>query len=327
MQNDNHEIENRSHDHDHMHEHVHEHQHGHSHHHGHAHHRSMNQKSLRIALGITSFILIVEVIGGWLTNSLALLSDAGHMFSDAGSLALSLVAFRLATRPPSPDKTYGLYRFEILAALFNGATLFLITGIIIWEAWKRLFAPPEVAGGMMMVIAAIGLVANLLSATVMHRMGDVKENVNLRGAYLHVLSDALGSVGAILAGLAIMLFQWYWADPIISIVVAVLIFRSAWGLVYETVHILLEGTPSSIEMEQVVQLLLAIPGVHNVHDLHCWTITSGMDSLSCHLLVDDDVDEQVVLQEAIHRIEEHCKIQHTTIQVEKSHLQHAETEF
>jgi len=313
------------HHHGHSHDHDHDHGHGHHHHHhGHDHAREGNKKGLTIALIITTGIMFLEFFGGLFTNSLALLSDSGHMLSDASSLGLSLFAIWFAARPPSPNKTYGFYRFEILAALFNGVTLFIIAGFIMWEAYGRFFQPPSVASGSMMAIASVGLLANMLSAWALLRKGDVKGNVNMRSAYLHVIGDALGSVGAIVAGLVMYVFGWYIADPIISVLVALLILRGAWGVIQHTVHILMEGTPITIDQEEVMEALQNIDGVLDVHDLHIWTITSGLDSLSCHLLIEDDRDSQDILQQAIHRIEEKFKITHTTIQVEKSHLQHAE---
>lgn len=306
------------------HHHGHLHHHGHGHHHGHAHeHAASNRKGLTIALIITGGIMILEFVGGLLTNSLALLSDSAHMLSDTAAIALSLAAFWFAARPPSANKSYGYYRFEILAALFNGLTLFVMAGFIVFEAYERLIDPPEVAGGTMMVIALVGLAANLISAWSLMRKSDIKGNINVRSAYLHILGDALGSVGAILAGLLMLLFDWYIADPIISVIVALLILRSAWQVVNHTIHILMEGTPAAIDAREVEETLLAIRGVKDLHDLHIWTITSGLDSLSCHLIIEDDQDCQVVLQEAIRRIEERFRIQHTTIQIEKSQLQHA----
>ena len=310
-----------------MHHHHHHHSHDHhGHHHHHVHHhdhgREGNKKGLTIALLITAGIMLLEFFGGLITNSLALLSDSGHMLNDASSLALSLVAIWFATKPASPNKTYGFYRFEILAALFNGVTLFIIAGFIVWEAIQRFYNPPTVASGSMMLIASIGLFANLLSAWALMRKGDVKNNVNLRSAYLHVIGDALGSVGAIVAGLVMWIFGWYVADPIISVLVALLILKGAWGVVKHTVHILMEGTPITIDLNEVKKVLESIDGVINVHDLHIWTITSGLDSLSCHILIEDHQDSQKVLQEAIHFIEEHFKIQHTTIQIETSQIHH-----
>lgn len=301
----------------------------HHHHHEHGHHhfdlnREGDKKGLTIALLITSCIMLLEFVGGLITNSLALLSDSGHMLSDASSLLLSLVAIWFASKPASPNKTYGFYRFEILAALFNGVTLFIIAGFIIWEAVKRFYNPPTVASGSMMLIALVGLLANLLSAWVLMRKGDVKNNVNLRSAYLHVLGDALGSIGAIIAGVVMWLFEWYIADPLISILVALLILRGAWGVIKHTVHILMEGTPITIDIVEVKRALESIDGVINVHDLHIWTITSGLDSLSCHILIEDDQDSQQILQKAIHIIEEKFKILHTTIQIETSQIYHRE---
>lgn len=297
------------------------HDHDHGHHHSHA--REGNKKGLAIAFVITAGIMLLEFFGGLLTNSLALLADSGHMLSDAGSLALSLVAIWFAARAASPKKTYGYYRFEILAALFNGVTLFVIAGMIVYHAYGRFFEPQTVASGSMIIIAFIGLAANLLSAWFLISKGDVKDNVNLRSAYLHVLGDALGSVGAIIAGIVMYFFDWYVADPIISVVVALLILKGAWGIIKQTIHILMEGTPITIDQQEVKQTLEAIEGVINVHDLHVWTITSGLDSLTCHLLIEDNEDEQRILQQAIQQIEKQFKIMHTTIQIEKSDLQHA----
>lgn len=308
----------------------HHHNHGHDHHgHSHSHNhfeeaREGNKKGLIIALLITTGIMILEFFGGLITNSLALLSDSGHMLSDASSLFLSLVAIWFASRPASPNKTYGFYRFEILAALFNGVTLFIIAGFIVWEAYGRFFEPPTVASGTMMIIASIGLFANLISAWSLMRKGDVKNNVNLRSAYLHVLGDALGSVGAIVAGILMLLFDWYVADPIISVLVALLILKSAWGVIKHSVHILMEGTPLTINQDEVKAVLEEIDGVIDVHDLHIWTITSGLDSLSCHILIEDNKSSHEVLQEAINKIKDRFKIEHATIQIENSQIAHNE---
>ncbi|MEK5399424.1 cation diffusion facilitator family transporter [Paenibacillus sp. FSL K6-2859] len=316
------DVQHSDHDHsDHNHSHA-----GHDHSHGpHGHHHfdpSGNKKGLMIALIITVGIMFLEFFGGLVTNSLALLSDSGHMLNDASSLALSLVAVWFATKPASPNKTYGFHRFEILAALLNGVTLFVVAGFIIVEAYGRFFEPPTVASGSMMLIASIGLLANVASAWSLMRKGDVKNNINLRSAYLHVLGDALGSVGAIVAGLVMMIFGWYIADPIISVLVALLILRGAWGIIKHTVHVLMEGTPITVNPAEVKAVLENIEGVINVHDLHIWTITSGLDSLSCHLLIKDQEDDQRILQQAIQLIAESFKIQHTTIQIETSVISH-----
>ncbi|CAM3714359.1 cation diffusion facilitator family transporter [Marinicrinis lubricantis] len=309
------------------HSHVHGHDHhGHSHHAGHHHHVDVegNKKGLLIALSITLGIMLLEFFGGLFTNSLALLSDSGHMLSDASSLALSLIAFWYAARPASPQKTFGYYRFEILAALLNGVTLFIVAGFIAWEAYERFQQPPEVASGTMIWIACIGLLANVLSAWSLMRKGDVNHNLNLRSAYLHIIGDALGSVGAIAAGFVMWLFGWYIADPIISIIVAVLILKGAWSVIRHTIHILMEGTPASIESEEVKGLLQQLDQVIDVHDLHIWTITSGFHSLSCHLLIEDHADSQQILQQAIQLLENQFAIHHVTIQVENSAIRHHE---
>jgi len=316
-------------EHDHAHDHNHshsEHHHGHSHSHGigHHHHGPNNKAGLLIALIITTSIMLLEFVGGLVTKSLALLSDSGHMLSDAGALALSLAAMWFAARKPSQNKTFGFHRFEILAALLNGVTLFVIAAFIVAEAIERLAAPPEVASGSMIVIAVIGLLANLASAWFLMRKGDVKENVNVRSAYLHVIGDALGSVGAIIAGLFMLAFSWYIADPIISIVVALLILKSAWGIIQTTVHILMEGAPATVKPEEVTAMLKGIDGVKDVHDMHIWTITSGLDSLSCHLVVDDRSDCQTILQQSLRELEKRFGLKHATIQIEKSELKHSE---
>ncbi|RNB87837.1 cation transporter [Brevibacillus fluminis] len=308
----------------HGHDHGHGHAHGHAHH-GHDHAREGNKKGLMLALIITAGIMLLEFFGGLFTNSLALLSDSGHMLSDASSLALSIVAIWFATRPASPAKSYGYYRFEILAALFNGVSLFIVAGFIIWEAWERFWNPPVVASGSMMIIAFVGLAANLLSAWALLRKGDVKNNVNLRSAYLHVIGDALGSVGAIAAGLIMSVFGWYVADPLISVIVALLILKGAWNVIAHALHVLMEGTPVTVDQVKVRQTLEQIEGVLNVHDMHIWTITSGLDSFSCHLLITEDTDGQAVLQTAIHQLEETFNIAHCTIQVEKPGLRHSES--
>lgn len=308
-----------------MHNHNHQ---GHDHaHHNHGHHdlaKEGNKKGLQIALIITFSIMLVEFFGGIFTHSLALISDSGHMLSDSSSLVLSLIAFWFASKPASPNKTYGFHRFEILAALFNGITLFVIAGIIIWEAYSRFFNPPTVASGSMILIACIGLLANLASAWSLIRKGDVKNNVNLKSAYVHVLGDALGSVGAIIAGLCMYFFGWYITDPLISVLVALLILKSAWGIITQTVHILMEGTPSTINHAAVKEALERIDGVKDVHDLHIWTITSGLDSMSGHVLVKDGWDCQQILQQAIDMMEKEFGILHSTIQVETSATYHKE---
>lgn len=311
--------------HDHKHEDtVHNHSHGHNHA-GHSHsHAPNNKKGLLIALIITGGIMFLEFFGGLITDSLALLSDSGHMLSDTASLALSLIAMIVAVRPPSSKNSYGFHRFEVMAALFNGVTLFVIAGFIMWEAYQRFSAPPVVASGTMMIIASVGLLANLISAWSLMRKSDTKDNLNVRSAYLHIIGDALGSVGALLAGLIMNLFSWYVADPIISVLVALLILRGAWGVLKQAFHILMEGTPSSVNTNEVKEALMEINGVIDVHDLHAWTITSGLDALSGHVLIEDDADPHSILQQAITLVEDKFNLQHATLQIENSTLRHKE---
>ena len=293
----------------------HEHAHGHDHGHGIGGKREGNAVALRWAFGITTVILVAEAVGGWLTNSLALLSDAGHMLSDAASLGLSLLAIHFAKKPASVSKSYGYRRLEILAALANGVALFVIAVAISWEAAHRLFDPPPVASLPMMGIAGIGLAANLASAWVLLHQGDVKDNLNLRSAYLHVLGDALGSVGALLAGALMYFYGWYVADPIVSVAVALLILRGAWGVVSQSLHILMEGTPTGSNIEAMIASLETIPGVCNVHDVHVWTVTSGYDVFSCHLVVSKGTNITKVVATGAELLERQFGIRHTTIQV------------
>ncbi|MCR8843969.1 cation diffusion facilitator family transporter [Paenibacillus sp. SC116] len=301
----------------------HGHSHGHGHDHGHSHGRGANKKALLWSLIIIFVFLIVEVVGGVITNSLALLSDAGHMLSDASSLLLSLIAMIFAAKKPSPKKTYGFYRFEILAAFINGLTLVVISGVILWEAYERLVNPQEVASLSMMGIAFAGLLANIAAAYVLMR-GDIKNNLNMRSAYLHVLGDMLGSIGAIIAGFIMWKFEWYVADPIISIIVAVLIIISAWRVTRDSVNVLMEGTPSRLDAAEVRQTLASIPDVIDVHDLHIWTVTSGFDVLSCHLKVKEGTNSYPILNKALKLLKEKYEIAHATVQIEDASVQHGE---
>lgn len=287
----------------------------------HSHHdeqRKGNQKGLVIAATITTIILILEFIGGLITNSLALLSDSGHMLSDVSSLLLSLFAMWLAARPPSSSKTFGYHRFEIIAAFINGITLFVIAGLIMIEAYKRLLEPQTVASGTMMTIALIGLIANVLSAVALLRQGDVKDNLNMRSAYLHIIGDALGSIGAIVAGILMYYYNWYVADSIISVVVAIIILRGAWRVLKQSVHILMEGTPEHIDPIRIRKLLESIDGVLDIHDLRVWTITSGVHSFTCHLLIESEGNSQTILNTASSIISKEYSFQFSAIQIEIS---------
>lgn len=281
----------------------------------HGQHRSArSKKSLAITLGLAALYMLAEIAGGLITNSLALLADAGHMFSDVAALTLSLLALWIAERPPTPQRTYGYYRAEILAALSNGAMLVVIAIFILIEAYKRLQAPPEVQGALMLGIAVGGLVINLIGLWILHPAKS--ENLNVRGAWLHVLSDALGSLGAIIAGGLIWALHWYWADTVISILIAGLVIYSAWALLQESVAILMEGTPRGVDVDAVRDAMVDVAGVMAVHDLHMWTITSGLDALSAHVIVENNRPYQKLLKEMHDILHHRFGIDHTTIQIE-----------
>ena len=279
--------------------------------------RRPESKRLWIVLGLTAVFMVVEVVGGVLSNSLALLADSGHMLADVGALALSLIAMRLALRPPSAEHTFGYVRLEILAALVNGATLLVISGWIVWEAWGRLGAPQEVNGPLMMGVAGVGLIVNLVGARLLHTHAG--ENLNMRGAYLHVLGDLLGSIGAIGAGALILLTGWTPIDAIVSVVIAGLILLGAWRLVKEATGVLLEMVPPHVDMEGVLEDLQSIPNLHDVHDLHVWTLTSGFIALSGHGVLQDPTYHQQVLDEIRQRMELRS-IGHVTFQLEPERL-------
>jgi len=298
----------------HAHSHAHPHAHGHSHGHAHAHGGSRNSRRLAMVLGLVLVYMLAEVVGGILTNSLALLADAGHMLSDAGALALSLFAIWIAQRPATPRHTYGYYRTEILAALVNGATLVAISIYIFAEAFQRFGAPPEVQGETMMAIAVGGLVVNLLGLWILSE--GKEESLNMHGAWLHVLTDALGSVGVIAAGVLIWLFDWHWADPAASVAIAVLVLYSSWGLLRETVSVLMEGAPGHIDVDEVRQALREVPGVLSAHDLHVWTITSGMVALSAHVIAHEEQPCAPLLSRIRKTLHDRFGIEHVTVQVE-----------
>ena len=302
--------------------------HSHHHHHGspgHGHHdpgpghahgpgRRGQRRRLTLTLALTGTYMVAELVGGLLTRSLALLADAGHMLADVGALALSLFALWLAEKPAPPARTYGYYRIEILAALLNGAALLAVAGGIFLEAVERLGDPPAVLGGPMMLVALGGLLVNGLGLLVLH--GGRGESLNLRGAWLHVLSDALGSVGAITAGVLIWALDWRWADPAASILIGALVIRAAWSLVREAVAVLMEGAPGHIDVDEVRDALRATEGVESVHDLHVWTITSGLVSLSCHVCSHEEVAPAELLSRLQAVLRGRFGIDHVTIQIE-----------
>ncbi|MEJ5375481.1 MAG: cation diffusion facilitator family transporter [bacterium] len=275
-----------------------------------------NRRALLIAMSVTLGIMLLEAVGGFLANSLALLSDAGHMLTDVLALGLSLVALQFAARPASNTKTYGFYRMEILAALVNGGSLFLICGFILVEAYKRFRTPEAVDTPGMLLVASIGLVANLAAAWVM--MGRSRESLNLRGAYLHILGDALSSMGVIVGGVLIMFTGWQVVDPVISVLICIVILKGSVRLVRESVHILLEAVPRDLDLMEIQRGLRAIEGVKDLHDVHLWTISSGIYAMSAHVLVDDVLMSRTgeILQEINRLLRSHYGIEHTTIQFE-----------
>jgi cobalt-zinc-cadmium efflux system protein len=283
--------------------------------HPHTHHAAAaNRSRLAIALGLAAAYMVAEAVGGWLTGSLALLADAGHMLSDVAALGLSLFAMWMARRPPTPRRTYGYHRLEILAALANGATLGAISIFVLAEALQRLREPPAVAAPAMMGIATGGLLVNLAGLWILRRGRD--ENLNVRGAWLHVLTDALGSVQAIAAGLLIWAFGWYWADPAASVLIALLVIYSAWSLLREATAVLMESAPAHMDVDEMRDAMMGIPGVLEVHDLHVWTITSGLESLSAHVVVREDCyncDFLAAIRSALH---DRFGIHHMTVQIE-----------
>jgi cobalt-zinc-cadmium efflux system protein len=297
------------------HHHSHGHAHGHSHGHGHSHSHTSNKKALFWSFILIATFMVVEVIGGVLTNSLALLSDAGHMLSDAAALGLSLFAMKLGERKATQSKTFGYKRFEIIAAALNGLTLILISIYIFYEAYHRFIDPPEVQSMGMLTISVIGLIVNIIAAWIL-MSGDKDENLNVRSAFLHVLGDMLGSVGAITAALLIYFFGWGLADPIASIAVAILIIISGWRVTKESFHVLMEGTPAQVKVDEVKNALMKLPNVTDVHDLHVWSITSGQFMLSGHIAIAGEGLHDEVLHRAQDLLHDEFGIEHSTLQVE-----------
>ncbi len=261
-------------------------------------------------------MFVLEVIGGIISNSLALLSDAGHMLTDIFALSLSLFAVKFASMPATEKKTYGFYRIEILTAFINGMVLILLTLYIFYEAYRRLIAPKEVKSLIMLVVASIGLIVNIAGAFILK--GSSRENINIRSAFLHIIGDALSSAGVIIGGIIIMATKWYVVDPLLSIAIGVVILRGAYGLVSESVNILLEAVPKGIRVDTVVGEVKRIDGVRDIHDVHIWTLTSGVYALSAHVLISDLLtsESNKVLERINSLLKEKFNIQHTTIQFE-----------
>lgn len=289
---------------------------GHHHEHSHSHAHTENKQALFFSFVLITAFMIVEVAGGLLTNSLALLSDAGHMFSDAASLGLSLFALRLGEKKVNKSQTFGYKRFEIIAAALNGLMLIVVAVYIFVEAVRRFFAPPEVQSGGMLLISVIGLIVNISAAMVLMK-GNKGENLNVKSAFLHVLGDLLGSVGAIVAALLIFFLGWNLADPIASVIVGVIITSGGVRVLKEAFHILMEGAPEHMDVQKVKEALSGLPMVLEVHDLHVWTITSGYPVLSCHLTIDNEASPDDVLSQSQRILHDQFDIEHSTIQVEK----------
>jgi cobalt-zinc-cadmium efflux system protein len=282
--------------------------------HDHGSRRAGSKRRLALVLALTSGFMVVEIVGGLVADSLALLSDAGHMLSDNASLAVALVAFWLADRPATARRTFGYKRAEILAALANGVALVLISLWIFYESVDRFRDPPSVLGGWMLVIALLGLAVNVAAGLLLVRTRE--SNLNMEAAYRHVLADLAGSVGVLLAAVIILATGWLYADPLISVLIAVLILGSAWGVIRDSLDVLLEATPEGLDAEEVAARMLSLPHVVDVHDLHVWTITSGFPALAAHVLVEPGADCHAARRELERMIEGQYGIDHTTLQVD-----------
>jgi len=282
-----------------------------------------HKSKLQWALGLTASFVGVEVAGGLITGSLALLADAAHMLTDVAGLALALVAIRFAERPATPQKTYGYVRMEVLAALANATVLLLLTVYILYEAYQRFLNPPEILSGPMLAVAVAGLIINLISMRLL--VSGASESLNLKGAYFEALGDMLGSLGVIVAALVVMFTGWTLADPIVGAGIGLFIVPRTWALIKQAIHILMEGTPPEVDLALLERALLGIEGVIGVHDLHVWTITSGLDAMSCHLVVDDMGKARATLASACEAMKTGFGLTHTTIQVEDQAQRDSET--
>lgn len=284
------------------------------HDHGNEHGRGADRRSLAAVFVLTTVFMVAEVVGGLVTGSLALLADAGHMISDAFSLGVALFAVWLAERPATSNRSFGYKRAEILAALFNGVTLVAISVWIFIEAYRRLWEPPEILGGWMLAVAALGLVVNVAAAFILSRSGG--ESLNLQGVLRHVVADVLGSVGAIAAALVILTTGWRYADPAISALIGLLVLASSWKLLRDSSNILLEGTPPGIDASEVGRSMASLEGIEEIHDLHIWTITSGFPALSAHVLVSREENCHARRRDLEELLAREYGIEHTTLQVD-----------
>lgn len=288
---------------------------GHDHSHRHSHTAGANERSLTIALALTTTFLLVELVAGVLTQSLALISDAAHMFTDTAALAIALVAVRMGKRAADAKRTFGYHRFEILAAAFNAMLLFGVAVYIGFEAYLRLKAPPEVESTGMLVVALIGMAVNLVSMRML--TGGKDESLNMKGAYLEAWSDMLGSLGVVLGALVIKFTGWLWVDSAVAVLIALWVLPRTWSLLRASVNILLEGVPEGIDLAKVREALLTVRGVASIHDLHVWALTSGKVSLTVHVVNEPAVDaERQILPEIRRRLVDQFGITHITVQCE-----------
>lgn len=302
----------------------------HGHDHSHAQVTEQNAKKLSFALALTSLFLVIEVIAGFMTQSLALLSDAAHMFTDAAALAIALVAIRLGKLPADNKRTFGYQRFEILAALFNALMLFLVAVYILYEAYQRFSHPPEIQSLGMLIVAVVGLIINLISMRIL--FSSAQESLNVKGAYLEVLSDALGSVGVIIGAIVIYFTQWFWVDTLIAVLIGFWVLPRTWVLLKQSINILLEGVPEEIDIEQLRQDLLQLAEVESIHQLKVWAISSKNIHLTVHLYA-PQADQKKLYQAAAAMLKQQHGIAEMTLQIEddeclahqhsQSHADHA----
>jgi cobalt-zinc-cadmium efflux system protein len=276
----------------------------------------VDRRPLVIAMAITTTFFVVEVVGAYVTNSLALLADAAHMLTDVAAIGLALFAMWLASRTTRPERTFGYLRAEILAALVNAVSLIVLAVYIFWEAWQRLQEPPEVKSGPLLIVAVAGMLANIASAWVLSRGTGHRDNLNTRGAYLHVIGDLLGSVATIVAALVIAFTGWYAADPILSVLIGGLVVFGAWSLLRESVDVLLEAAPRGVIVADVRRAMDAVPGVEGVHDLHVWTVTSGLTALSAHVETKNFSNWETCMKTLATMLREQFGIAHATLQPE-----------
>ncbi|MCU5746611.1 cation diffusion facilitator family transporter [Staphylococcus sp. SQ8-PEA] len=300
----------------------------HAHHH-HSHVHTNNKKVLIFSFILISCFMVIEIAGGMIAQSLALVSDGIHMLSDAISLGVALVAFIYGEKHPTFQNTFGYRRFEILAALFNAVLLIVISIYIVIEAIQRFIHPTSVHSNQMFIISFIGLIINIVIAAIMFKGSDTSHNLNMKGAFLHVLGDLLGSVGAMVAAVIIWLLGWNWADPVMSIIMSLIILKSAWTVMKSSINILMEGTPHNVKLEQIIAAITEEREIEQVHDWHLWSISSDVNALSCHAVVSSSLtmsEAELLLKKIEHKLE-HLNVQHVTIQLETDNHDHEEALF